>query len=65
MLATSTSHRHAARQEDIFPYLKIHNTPPNNRAIHNLAEIIKAVMSSVAKVKLGALYINARKAVKT
>jgi len=37
--------------------------PPNNGAIHNVAEIIKAVMSSAAKAKLRALYINARKAV--
>ena len=34
--------------------------PPNNGAIHNVAEIIKAVMSSVAEAELGALYINAR-----
>ena len=36
---------------------------PNNGAIHNVAEIIKAVMSSTAEAELGALYINARKAV--
>jgi hypothetical protein len=38
--------------------------PPNNGAIHNVAEIIKGVMSSAAKAELGAMYINARKAVK-
>ena len=37
--------------------------PPNNGAIHNVAEIIKGVMSSAAKAELGAMYINARKAV--
>ena len=37
--------------------------PPNNGAIHNVAKIIKAVMSSAAEAELGALYINARKAV--
>ena len=33
--------------------------PPNNRAIHNVAEIIKGVMSYAAKAELGAMYINA------
>ena len=37
--------------------------PPNNRAIHNVAEMIKAVMSSAAEAELGALYVNASKAV--
>ena len=37
--------------------------PPNNGAIHNVAEIIKGVMSSAAKAELGAMYINAQKAV--
>jgi len=36
---------------------------PNNGAIHNIAEIIKGVMSSAAEAELGAMYINARKAV--
>jgi hypothetical protein len=36
---------------------------PNNRAIHNVAKIIKGVMSSAAEAELGAMYINARKAV--
>jgi hypothetical protein len=38
--------------------------PPNNGAIHNVAEIIKGVMSSAVKAELGAMYINACKAVK-
>ena len=37
--------------------------PANNGAIHNVAEIIKSVMSSVAEAELGSLYINARKGV--
>jgi hypothetical protein len=37
--------------------------PQNNGAIHNVAEIIKAVMSSAAESELGSLYINARKGV--
>ena len=36
---------------------------PNNDAIHNVAEIIKQVMSSAAEAEFGALYINACKAV--
>ena len=35
--------------------------PPNNGSIHNVAQIIKAVMSSAAEAELGALFINARK----
>ena len=38
--------------------------PPNNGAIHNVAEIIKAVMSSAAEAELGSLFINAKKGVK-
>jgi hypothetical protein len=37
--------------------------PINNGAVLNLTQIIKAVMSSTAEAELGALYINARKAV--
>ena len=36
---------------------------PNNGTIHNVAEIIKGIMSSAAEAELGAMYINARKAV--
>jgi hypothetical protein len=39
------------------------NDPINNRAVLNLAQLTKAVMSSAAEAKLGALYINARKAI--
>jgi hypothetical protein len=37
--------------------------PPNNGAIHDVAEIIKGVMSLAAKAELGAMYTNACKAV--
>ena len=37
--------------------------PPNNGAVLNIAQIIKAVMTSAAEAELGALYINAREAV--
>ena len=36
---------------------------PNNKAVLNVAQIIKNVMSSTAKAELGALYIMARKAI--
>jgi hypothetical protein len=36
---------------------------PNNGAILNTSQIIKSVMFFAAEAKLGALYINARKAV--
>ena len=34
--------------------------PANNGAIHNTAQVVKAVMSSAAEAELGALYINAK-----
>jgi hypothetical protein len=37
--------------------------PINSGAVLNLAQLIKAVMSSAAEAELGALYINAPKAV--
>ena len=37
--------------------------PPNNGAVHNIAKIIKALMSSAAEAELEGLYINAREAV--
>ena len=39
------------------------NVPADNGAVLNLAQLIKAVMSSAAEAELGALYINAREAV--
>ena len=38
--------------------------PTNNGAVLNVAKIIKAIMSSAAKAKLGLLYINVCKAIK-
>jgi hypothetical protein len=37
--------------------------PPNNGAVLTIAQIIDAVMSSVAEAELGALFINAKEAV--
>ena len=37
--------------------------PENNGAVHNVAQIIKTVMSSAAEAELGALYINCREAI--
>ena len=37
--------------------------PPDNSAVLNISKILKAVMSSATKAKLGALYINACKAI--
>ena len=37
--------------------------PPDNDSIHNVAQRIKAVMSSATEAELGALFINAREAV--
>jgi hypothetical protein len=39
------------------------SAPPNNGAVLNISKILKAVMSSAAEAKLGALYINASEAV--
>ncbi len=37
--------------------------PPNNGAVHIIAQIIDAVLSSAAEAELGALFMNAREAV--
>ena len=37
--------------------------PPNNVSTHNIAKIIKVVMSSAAEAELGSLYINPKKAI--
>jgi hypothetical protein len=42
---------------------KNNDTSPNNKAVLNVAQVIKAVMSSAAEAKLGALYINPKHAV--
>jgi hypothetical protein len=46
-----------------FPLSSDCEDPTNNGAVLNLAQLIKAVMSSAAEAELGALYINAREAV--
>jgi hypothetical protein len=58
----ATRRIHKAKQEDIFPYQTTMNTPPQ-RSNSYLAMIIKEVMSSAAEAELGALYLNACKAV--
>ena len=37
--------------------------PPNNGAITNIVQIVKAVMSSAVEAELGGLFINAKEAV--
>jgi hypothetical protein len=37
--------------------------PPNNGAVLTIAQIIKAVMSSAAEAKVGALFINCGEAI--
>jgi hypothetical protein len=37
--------------------------PPDNGAVHTVAKIIKAVMSSAAEAELGGLFLNAKSAV--
>ena len=37
--------------------------PPKNGAVHTIAQIIKAVMSSAAEAEIGALCINCREAI--
>jgi hypothetical protein len=37
--------------------------PANNGAVLNIAQLIRAVMSSAAEAELGALYVNAREAI--
>ena len=37
--------------------------PANNGAVLNVAQIIKAVMTSAAEAEIGTMYINAREAV--
>ena len=39
--------------------------PPNNGAVLNIAQIIRAVMTSACEAEIGAMYINGREAVPT
>ena len=44
-------------------FLSTQNTfPPNNEAVHNTAQVIKAIMSLTAEAGLGALFLNAKQA---
>ena len=54
---------HAAASGDTFSCRRLQIPPPNNGAILNITQIIKAVMSSAARAELGALFINAKEAV--
>ena len=62
MLAITTKAKHTVELQDIISYENI-RFPPNNGAIHNVAEIFKVVMSSATEAEMGALYIHGRKAV--
>jgi hypothetical protein len=63
MSDTAMRRMHSAKQEDIFSYQTMKNSqfPPNNSAILTNATIIKVVMSSAAKAKLGAFFKMPRK----
>ena len=39
------------------------DNPKNNGAVLNIAQIIKAVMSSAAEAEIGALYLNSRQVI--
>ena len=41
------------------------NFPPNNGAVLDIAQIIKAVMTSVDEAKIGAMFINTQETVPT
>ncbi len=60
MLRTSVNLQQEAKQGGHFFCSSNVDDPPNNGAVLNISKILKAVMSSAAKAKLGALYINAR-----
>jgi hypothetical protein len=54
---------HSQAGGHIFLTNKHNDTHPDNGAVHNVAQIIKAVMSSAREAELGALFINAKLAV--
>ena len=45
------------------PFFHRHHKPTQQRAVLNITQLIKAVMSSAAETELDALFINAHKAV--
>ena len=63
MQDTTTSPKHEAEQGGTSTCREMKTSEPNNGSILNVAQIIKAVMSSAAEAELGALFINAREAV--
>jgi hypothetical protein len=63
MHCTSAKPKLAAKPEVIFFCSNNLYDPPNNGAILNISQIIKAVMSLAAEAVLGALYIHACKAI--
>jgi hypothetical protein len=60
---TSANQKHEVKQEAIFFMSSYTKDPANNGAVLNITHIIKSVMSLAAKAKLGALYMNACKAI--
>ncbi len=52
-----------SRAGGYFSLLSNSADPANNRAIINIAQLIRAIMSSAAEAELEALYINAREAI--
>ena len=54
-----------ARSRDRGHFFMSSNTdmPPNNGAVMTISQIIKAVLSSAAEAKVGALFINCQEAV--
>ncbi len=62
---TSYLRKTLARSQVCGHFLCLSNVddPPNNGTILNISKILKAVMSSAAEDKLGALYINAHEAI--
>jgi hypothetical protein len=62
--ASYLSETNACSQAEGHLFMSNNNAlPPNNGAVLTIAQIIKAVMSSVAEAELGALYINCQEAI--
>ena len=62
MHPTFPKQKHKAGRGDIFSCQTTPLTPPDNGAVLNVAQIIKAIMQFVAESKFGALFINCRDA---
>lgn len=59
MLAITTKAKHTVELQDIISYENI-RFPPNNGAIHNVAEIFKVVMSSATEAEHGRKAVEER-----